>query len=82
MIIAFDKALNLHRRSNTPSRVAIVFECNGAENYVTLTWSSHMWLIAFVELASNTTLHNNCMTASLLKFLFKYIFFHCIWKNC
>ena len=36
MIIAFDKALNLHRRSNTPSRVAILFECNGAENYVTL----------------------------------------------
>ena len=35
MIIAFDKALNLHRWSNTPSRVARVFECNIAEDYVT-----------------------------------------------
>jgi len=35
MIIAFDKALNLNHQSNTSSKVARVFECNGAENHVT-----------------------------------------------
>ena len=32
MSIAYNKGLNLHRRSNTPSRVARVFECNSVEN--------------------------------------------------
>ena len=31
MIIAFNKALNLHRRSNIPSIVARIFECNSAK---------------------------------------------------
>ena len=69
MIIAFDKALNLHRPSNTSSRVARVFECNSAEK----TMSHHVQKSVYVDSpdyilndSQNMMLHRHCTVITLI----------------
>ena len=69
MIIAFDKALNLHRPSNTSSRVARVFECNSAEK----TMSHHVQKSLYVDSpdyilndSQNMMLHRHCTVITLI----------------
>ena len=76
MIISFDKVLNLHRRSNTPSRVARVFVCNSPE--IRRRKPCH-------KLRIKCTSHTTCLSALqhyILNYTVKICYFMgCLWSS-